>query len=415
MSTSRWHLLANRDFRLLLITRLSVATGLLIQSVIVGWQVYQLTSSALLLGLIGLTEAIPAIGCSFISGHLVDNHRPAIIYRLSLFISFLNALLLFAAVTPALSLSTEIRLTLLFTSVFISGAARSFNNPATFALTANMIPRAQLRTASAWNSMAYQLASIIGPAAGGLAYGEFGAQVAFALPAFFQLMASLSITLISAQTRDIVSESKREPFILSVASGLKFTFGHRVLLSTMTLDMFSVFFGGAVAVLPIYADQILHVGSQGLGFLRAAPSVGSGLVALLMALFPNRIPISGRVLMLVVAGFGLTTLGFAVSTSFYLSLFFLAATGAFDGVSMVIRGTILQLFTPNDMRGRVSSVSSVFITSSNEIGAFESGVAARLMGLVPSVVFGGVMTLIVVGATWLVVPELAKTDVSQES
>jgi predicted MFS family arabinose efflux permease len=177
--------------------------------------------------------------------------------------------------------------------------------------------------------------------------------------------------------------------------------------------MFSVLFGGAVAVLPIYADQILHVGSMGLGFLRAAPSVGSVCVALVIAFRPMRV-ISGLTLLWVVAGFGASTLLFSVSTNFWLSLVFLMGVGAFDGVSMVIRSTILQLLTPENMRGRVSSVSSVFITSSNEIGAFESGAAARLMGLVPSVFFGGAMTLIVVALTAWLSPELRHTRIAHD-
>jgi hypothetical protein len=238
--------------------------------------------------------------------------------------------------------------------------------------------------------------------------------VAFALPAIFQVLASLLINRLSKECKNLKSSEKREPFLKAVRSGLHFAFGHRVLLSAMALDMFSVFFGGAVAVLPIYADRVLHVGSQGLGLLRAAPSAGSALVAVGIVLYPTKLSISGRVLLIVVAGFGASTLAFAVSTHFALSLFFLAASGAFDGVSMVIRATLLQILTPTHMRGRVSSVNSVFITSSNEIGAFESGVAARILGVIPSVIFGGVMTLLVVACTAFFVPELRKTRISQE-
>ena len=205
---------------------------------------------------------------------------------------------------------------------------------------------------------------------------------------------------------------EREPFAQSVKTGIRFVWHDKVLLSAMTLDMFSVLFGGAVAVLPIYADQVLHVGATGLGILRSAPALGSLLILLLLGLRPLKV-ISGKMLLWVVAGFGLTTLLFGISTNFTLSLIFLAASGAFDGVSMVIRSTILQLRTPDHVRGRVSAVSTVFITSSNEIGAFESGFAAKVLGLVPSVAFGGVMTLLIVAATALFYPELRKKEIRE--
>jgi MFS family permease len=387
--------------------------ALLMQAVIVGWQIYQIKPDPLLLGLVGLAEAVPAIGCSFISGHLVDVHRPATVLKLSLIVLFLNACLLWIAVAPFFPFANDLRLSLLFLAVFISGAARSFGGPAVFSMIPKIVPRPILPAAAAWSSSVYQFASIIGPVVGGLAYGNLGPLVAFALPAAVLIAAFLSVLFLSSETRNSRNNHHREPLFISISNGLKFAFGHNVLLSTMTLDMFSVLFGGAVAVLPIYADQILHVGSQGLGLLRAAPALGSVVVAFLIALFPLR-TISGKTLLLAVAGFGVATFFFAISTNFVLSFIFLAASGACDGLSMVIRSTILQLLTPDHMSGRVSSVSTVFITSSNEIGAFESGVAARAMGLVPSVIFGGIMTLVVVIATAFVSPGLRKTRISQD-
>lgn len=393
--------------------RLSSALALQAQAVIVGWQIYQIRHDPLLLGLIGLAEAVPAISGSFISGHMVDTHRPAVVFRWSLTVLFLNSCALWLAVAPFLSLGDELRLTLLFCAVFVSGAARSFSSPAVFSIIPRIVSRKELAAAAALNSSTYQIASIAGPAIGGLVFGAAGAMTAFAIPALAQLAALISAFGLSHDIKLLKNQNIREPFVKSVRSGLKFTFTHRVILSALTLDMFSVLFGGAVAVLPIYADQVLHVGSMGLGFLRAAPSIGSVCVALVIAFRPMRV-ISGATLLWVVAGFGLSTLAFAVSTSFVFSMLCLAASGAFDGVSMVIRSTILQLLTPENMRGRVSSVSSVFITSSNEIGAFESGAAARLMGLVPSVVFGGLMTLVVVAATALLSPELRKTRIKHD-
>lgn len=407
MSSSRWATLENRDFRLLLFTRLMSWLGLQVQAVIVGWQIYQLRPDPLLLGMIGLAEAIPAISSSFVSGHLVDIHRPVTILRMSLVLNSLNGILLIAGVFPGFNFPTDLRIALLFSAVFISGAARAFTGPAVFSLTPQVVERAQISSAAAWHSSTYQVASIAGPALGGLAYALLGAFGSFLLPLFFQTTALLLTFQISARTRQLKSSGHRDPFFKSITSGLQFVFKNKPLLSAISLDMFSVLFGGAVAILPIYADQILHVGSTGLGLLRAAPSIGSIVIAVAFAVKPMRV-ISGRALLWAVAGFGLSTVLFAISTNFVLSLIFLACSGAFDGVSMVIRGTILQLLTPDHMRGRVSSVSSVFITSSNEIGAFESGFAAKFMGTAPSVVFGGIMTLFIVAITAWASPEFRR-------
>jgi MFS family permease len=285
---------------------------------------------------------------------------------------------------------------------------RSFTAPSVFSLISHVVPKGLQAEAAAWNSSAIQLAAIFGPALGGLLYGHFGPLTAFAAPPVFMVGALFLQTLFSENTRTMRSPSQREPFFASVHSGIRFALQQKVLLSSMTLDMFSVLFGGAVAILPVFSDQVLHAGSEGLGFLRAAPSVGSAVMALFLALRPLRM-ISGRMLLMAVAGFGLCILGFAVSREFWLTFFFLAASGAFDGVSMVIRNTLLQLYTPAHMRGRISSLSLIFITSSNEIGAFESGVAARLLGLIPSILFGGAMTLFVVGTTAWLSPELRRT------
>lgn len=263
------------------------------------------------------------------------------------------------------------------------------------------------------NSSAFQIAAIVGPALGGLAFSAGGATVAFALPPVFLLGASILVRSLSAAARNAGVDGRREPFLQSISAGLKFAFGHKTLLSAMALDMFSVLFGGAVAVLPMFADQVFQTGPTGLGILRAAPSAGSAIVALWLATKPMK-TISGRALLMAVAGFGTATIAFALAPTFWFAVACLAVTGAFDAVSMVIRSTILQIFTPDRMRGRVSAVSSIFITSSNEIGAFESGVAAKAMGLVPSVVFGGAMTLAIVAGTAWRVPQLARTRIRQQ-
>ncbi|MEK7357185.1 MAG: MFS transporter, partial [Bdellovibrionota bacterium] len=366
------------------------------------------------LGLIGLTEAIPAIASSFVAGHVVDSNRPVSVYRWALFAMFLNSILLWLAIWEKIPFDESQRISLLFVGVFISGAARSFASPSVYSLVPRIVPREMLGSASAWNSSAWQFAAIVGPALGGLAYDEYGAKIAFTIPIVLVMIGmGLSYTFTN-RIRQFKSDHQREPYFQSLKAGIKFAFGHQVLLSTMVLDMFSVLFGGAVAVLPVFADQVFGTGSKGLGFLRAAPSMGSVVVALWLAMKPMKV-ISGKTLLLVVAGFGFTMIGFAVSGHFVLAFIFLVASGAFDGISMVIRMTLLQILAPEHMRGRIAALSSVFITSSNEIGAFESGVAARFLGLIPSVLFGGTMTLVVVVATWIKVPALARTRIDQNA
>ncbi len=402
-----------RDFRSIFLTRFFVSIALTVQAVIVGWQIYKLKPDPLFLGLMGLVEAIPAITCSFFSGHIVDTHRPSVVYRISILVTLANTIMIFFAVLPTTPIDDIHRLVLLYVGIFISGASRSFMSPSVFSLLPKVIPRKMIGAATAWTSSAYQFASIFGPPIGGLIYSAFGSTVAFAIPPFAMMLSFLSIQLLSPDGKNARNEFQREPFAQSIVSGVKFALHHKVLLSTMTLDMFSVLFGGAVAVLPIFADQVFHTGAHGLGYLRAAPSIGSVIVAVVLAIRPFKV-IRGRTLLWVVGGFGLATLGFALSSNFYLALLFLAISGVFDGVSMVIRSTLLQLLTPDQMRGRISALSSVFITSSNEIGAFESGLAARAMGLVTSVVFGGIMTVIVVSMTAFAVPELRNVEILED-
>jgi len=400
-----------KDYRYLLFTYFLIIIALQVQAVIVGWQIYQINKDPLLLGLIGLTEAIPAIGCSFFAGHCVDISKPVTIFRLSLFIILLNTLMIFSTVIPGLHWTQTMQLLILFCGIFISGAARSFTSPAQFSLVPQIVPRSLLSAAAAFGSSGYTFAAIIGPAMGGLVYGFIGPVWAFGLPCAFALIAFVASHFLSDETKNLQSHhpgSVREPMLQSIRSGMKFIIKEKVLISTMALDMFSVLFGGAVAVLPIFADQVFHVGSSGLGLLRAAPAVGSVLISVYLALRPMKV-ISGSRLLFVIAGFGVMMVLFATTQSFLLALLFLALSGVFDGINMVIRGTIKQLLTPDHMRGRVSSLSTVFTTSSNEIGAFESGVAAKFLGLGTSVIFGGVMTLLVVAIVTVISPQLRRT------
>ncbi len=397
-----------RDFRLLLFTRMFVFMALQSQAVIVGWQIYSLTKDPFLLGLTGLAEAVPAIVCAFFAGHIVDIGQPRRIYALCIGALVLNTvgLLVVAGHMPFLAQKTVIAC--LFAGVFTSGLARSFIMPSASSLVARVVPRAETPAAMAWLSSGMQTAAVSGPALAGLIYGGYGPGGAWMLPAFLISMAFLMVSAL--RVTHARPAEKREPFLQSVQTGWRFILKTPVLLSVMALDMFAVLFGGAVAMLPAYADQVLHVGSEGLGALRAAPALGAVITALVLALKPAR-HITAVRLLWAVAGFGFCMIGFGLSTAFWLSLLFLVASGGFDSVSVLIRSTLMQLLTPDHMRGRISAINSMFIISSNEIGAFESGTAARFLGLVPSVVLGGIATLFIVTVTAVVSPKLRRTVV----
>lgn len=387
-----FNVLRLRDFRLLLSARICMVVALQAQAIIVGWQIYSITKDPFMLGLTGLTEALPAILCALFSGHIVDISRPHRVFLLCVGALILNTLMLFLVGGGHLDLSDKSVVALIFVGVFISGVARSFIAPSSFSLFAKIIPRADFAAGTAWMSSGFQLGNIIGPAMAGLIYGGYGAKVAWVLPLSLTIMGFLLVASMEYVNRQHRNSSTREPAIQSIKAGWHFILTNQVILWVMALDMFAVLFGGAVAMLPAYADKVLHVGSEGLGILRAAPAIGAIATALFLALRPMQ-KIRGSVLLAVIAGFGFCIIGFGLSTIFWLSVGFLILSGLFDSISVVIRSTILQLLTPENMRGRVSSVNSMFIVSSNELGAFESGVAAKLFGLVPSVIFGGMCTL----------------------
>jgi MFS family permease len=403
----------NLDFRRLLAARTLGMFGLQAQAVIVGWQVYTLTNSVFMLGMIGLIEAVPAIICSLFSGHVVDISRPHRIYVITIAsLASLSASLLIVA-GGLIETSPNFTLYFLFACVFLSGVARSFIAPASFTLQARIVDKKDVAAGSAWMSGGFQCAAIGGPAIAGLIYGGYGAQVAWMIPASALTLALIMALSMSKPHRHHKNSNTREPAAQSIKAGWSFILKHPLLLSVMTLDMFAVLFGGAVAILPAFADQVLHIGSEGLGLLRASPAIGSILTALTMALNPMK-QVRARTLLWVVTGFGGCMIGFGLSTSFWSASFFLALSGVFDSVSMVIRGTLMQLLIPDTMRGRVSAVNSMFIVSSNEIGAFESGVAAAFFGLVPSILFGGAMTLLIVTGTALISPQLRRMVISTE-
>ncbi len=412
MNKPTFNVLRTRDFRLLMFARMFAAMALQAQDVIAGWQIYSLTHSPFMLGLAGLTEALPAIACALFAGHIVDTHKPYRVFLYCIVALTCNMLVLLLVAGGIVSVWGGI-VPWIFSGIFISGVARSFIMPSSYSLLAQVVPRRGIASASAYFSSSYQFAAISGPAIVGIVYGVYGACTAWILPMSFMLISFLTLCSMETGIRLYKGSQIREPAAQSIKAGWQFILRNPVLLSVMALDMFAVLFGGAQAMLPVYADKILHVGSEGLGTLRAAGAIGAVITAGVLAVRPFK-DIHATTLLWAVAGFGVCIIGFGLSTSFWLSLFLLALSGAFDSVSMVIRGTLMQLLTPDAMRGRVSSVNSMFIISSNEIGAFESGVAATWLGLVPSVVFGGMCTLTIVGITAWLSPKLRHTIVSAE-
>ncbi len=398
--------LESSDFRLLLFTRMFSMMALQAQAVIIGWQVYTLTRDPFLLGLTGLAEAVPAIACALFAGHIVDISRPHRVYQWCLGALALNTAVLFVIGAGIVPLEKAAFLVSVYVAIFVSGFARSFIMPASFSLLAQIVARRDISSASAWLSSGFQAAAIVSPAVAGLIFGAYGALAAWLMPAFLMCAAFGMMLFINPSAAPL--PERREPALKSIREGWMFIMQSPVLLAAMSLDMLAVLFGGAVALLPAFAGEILHIGPDGLGALRAAPAIGAIVTALALAVRPMK-TIPATRLLWVVAGFGVCMIGFGLSTVFWLSLVFLALSGAFDSVSMVIRGTLMQLLTPDRMRGRVSSVNSMFIISSNEIGAFESGTLAKLVGLAPSVVFGGIGTLIVAGATAILSPNFRRT------
>jgi MFS family permease len=385
-----------KNFRFYLFYRIFMTMGALMQSVIVGWQIYALSHNVLWLGFIGLAEVIPQISISLFAGHYIDLHNRRKIIRYTTLLLILGSLILLIYSSNAAYFSAKYGIIPIFFTIFLTGLARGILSPAQVAFMGQLVPRNLYANAATWNSANWQLAAVLGPAIGGLVYGFWGIIPAYSLVLSLNVFAFVMIMFIKADMHNVVATT--EGVFVRIRSGISFVFKTPELLGAFALDMFAVLFGGAVAMLPVFASDILFAGPQGLGLLRACPAIGATLMAVVLMYRPP-VKETGKTLFIAVIGFGLCMIGFGLSRSFLLSAIILVMSGAFDNISVVIRGTILQLFTPDDMRGRVASVNSIFIGSSNELGAFESGVAARLMGLVPSVVFGGVMTLVVVMTT----------------
>jgi len=291
--------------------------------------------------------------------------------------------------------------------IFMTGIARGFIGPAYFAFLPQIVPRNLIPNAATWSTTVFHIAAVAGPASAGLLLGFFGMKVSYAAVSAVTALSIVSILFVI--NKPVAKKHIKENFTASLSAGMRFVFKNQVILSALSLDLFAVLFGGAAALLPVFASDILKAGEEGFGFLRSAPAAGAVAMAGILACYPP-MKNAGRTLLWCVAAFGACMIFFAVSKNYYLSLFLLALSGAFDNVSVVIRHIIIQLLTPDEMRGRVAAVNGIFIGSSNEIGAFESGVAAKLLGLIPSVIFGGSMTVFIAGITAMFSAKLRKLD-----
>ena len=398
----------NHAFLKLLAFRIQMVFAYQIVAVVVGWHIYELTHDTLALGLIGLAEVIPYFSFALFAGHAVDHFYSrrgfGVVAALML---FLNTLTLTAI---SLGWITANSTFWIYVSIAFAGVARAFIAPSYSTLFAIILPRKDFARASGIGTSVFQIGLVMGPAIGGLLVGFANKTVAYSVATLLFLGAA--ITLLSLKVKEPPANNDTPPVFTSIGDGLRFVFSNQIIFGAQMLDMFAVLFGGAVAMLPAFIHDIYHYGPEGLGILRAAPATGG----ILMGVYLTRHPINlhaGRWLLSAVAGFGLCIICFALTTQFWLAAFLLLLSGIFDGVSVVLRNTIMQLVTPDAMRGRVSAINGIFIGSSNELGAFESGFMARLMGLVPSVIFGGLMTLGVVGITTKFAPKLRTLELQQ--
>lgn len=399
------------EFRAFLTMRFFVTFGYQIQAVVLGWYIYHLTKDPLSLGLIGLCEAVPAISIALYGGYVADKSETTGLLKMIIGGMFTCSTVLYIITLPSMEgvLGISHMALIIYSMVFFIGICRGFMGPALFSLMTAIVPREIYPNSSTWNSTGYQIASIVGPAIGGLVYAWGGVSLPFMLILLFLGTGFCCVFFFKKRPPQYVS---KENIFDSLKQGVGFVFKNKMMLGAMSLDMFSVFFGGAVALIPVLASEVLHVGAEQFGMMRAAPAIGAVLTMFLMTRYsPMNKP--WRNLLIAVTGFGLAIIGYGLSKNLYLTLVFLFFEGAFDSISVVIRSTIMQLLTPDNMRGRVSAVNSMFIGSSNEIGAFESGLTAKLMGTVPAIIFGGSMTIAVVSVTYAKTKSLVKLGLQQ--
>ena len=397
--------LRNPNFLWYVASLVSLTLGTQIQATVVAWQVYAITKDPLSLGLVGLAEALPFITAALYAGHIADRHDRKLLALIALTVQLGCAIALLLLTVYARRL-LSVTILPIFVVVGVSGLARSLLQPARTALGAEIVPRETYTNAITWRSSLWQFAAVVGPAAGGIMYGFSGATLAYIVETVLCAIALLLFAQIAYTRLPAVVTEMTIGENLTV--GIRFLMTQPELLGAQLLDLFSVLFGGAPALLPIFASEILHVGPQGLGILRAAPAAGAVLISVLLV--HRRMRKAGPMLFICVAAFGACWILFALSRWFWISLALLVISGMLDNVSVVIRSTLLTLRTPPHLLGRVSAVNQIFIGSSNEIGSFESGVAAKLLGTVRSVIFGGLITLGVVGVTAWRIPALRRLD-----
>ncbi len=404
-----------KEFRLFILVRLFLTLAIQMQFSTIYLQIYyEHSKEEIYLGLIGLTEAIPFIITSLFSGHVADIvHKKKIIIICTILL-MTGALFLFLNSEPLISLLKNMGMTALFVIVFLFGIIRAFLGAVTNPFMSQIVPRKYYTHSATWNSTAWHTGAILGPVLAGIIYGynnKLNASFCHATEVVFFLFALFFIWQIkndgAPQNRE-----KKERVFESMKLGLKFVFEKKMVLSAISLDLFAVLFGGAVALIPAFTDKVLHMGPEAYGLLRTSPAIGAIVSALIMVAYPPSKK-AGIALLWSVIAFGVFTILFAISTNYWLACGMLFMTGAFDNVSVVVRHSILQLMTPDNMRGRVAAINNIFIGSSNEIGAFESGFAAKLMGLVPSIIFGGTMTILVVLGIDRINPKLKKMDINQ--
>ena len=411
ISTDPYAALRYPEFVNLITTNSLITAALLIQEVVIGYELYKITHDPLSLGFIGLAEAIPYISLALFGGHYADRKDKRTIMQISQSVILVCSLGLISLMNPEnrSHLSQTSLLLMVYGVLAVIGFAKGFYSPAVSSMKAFLTPREVYSNAATWSGTFWQVGAIAGPGVAGFLYAYLGL-----INTLWVVVGILAITqgmllLISKKPIPQAAEEETVSLWQSIKEGIQFVYEQKILLYSISLDLAAVLFGGVIAILPVFAEDILKVGAEGLGILRAAPSVGAVLTIFMTAYFPPARH-AWRNMLISVAGFGVATLVFAVSTHFWLSVVMLFFTGAFDAISVVVRQTILQVVPPDHMRGRVISVNSVFVSSSNEIGAFESGVLAKLMGTVPSVLLGGSLTMVIVIWVWIKSKELFKVQ-----
>jgi MFS family permease len=397
------------EYKNFIICRFLFIMGLRMMGTLVGWWIYELTNDPFSIGLIGLCEVIPAVSLALYAGHVIDNSekRKMLLRGIALYFLCAGILLLLSSGQALFHFGKSWIAIGIYTVIFFTGVIRAFTGPVFGAVIASIVPKTHLQNAITWSQGTWLAASVTGHAIGGLLIALIG--ISGTLGCITGIIVISLLVMTQLKPKPPFNERGGQRTWESVKEGLRFVFKTKELLGALTLDLFAVLFGGAVAMVPVFAKDILHIGAKGFGLLNAASDFGSICVVILLTISPLRRQ-QGKKLLLAVAGFGVCIICFALSKWFLLSFIALMIAGILDGISVVVRGTILQLRTPDHLRGRVMSVNSMFINSSNELGQFESGVAAKLMGVVPSVIFGGCMTLAVVIFTWFKAPGLRKFE-----